>query len=167
MKNFIGPVIKHIIPLPYILCLFLITASEGQEIAEEIQIIGKDTRVFTIKGDRASTVKYIPVPVSLPQEKRGIETSRGLIGDDQRLWRSESFTVTEGPYVRADIFSGSRTLADIWGKASLDKGKKAGTVQLLNRQAEEPAKVLSCSLKECGCKTNILVSNPPRNTTAF
>ena len=126
--------------VPLCLCAFTIlltSTAEGQDITEEVQIIGKDTRVFVIAGDRASTVKLISAPVSLPEEKRGIETSGGLIGDDLRLWRRENFEVTEGPFTRADIFLGSRTLTDIWGKASLDKGNGAGTVKVINRQAKE------------------------------
>jgi len=104
---------------------------------EEQQIIGKDTRVFTISGDRVSTVEFIDFILTLPISQRRIETSQGLISDEERLWKSESFEMKKGPYTRADIFLGSRTLSNIWGKASIDLGATAGTLQLTNRDAEE------------------------------
>ncbi|MFC1692135.1 hypothetical protein ACFL1R_01360 [Candidatus Latescibacterota bacterium] len=129
--------------LNLILCFLLISSyAEGQSttsdlVLDEYQIIGKDTRTYTITGDRISTVEFLNIPLKLPEEKRSIETSQGLIGNDERLWRKEQVEVGKGVYSHANIFTGSRTLSDLWGKASLDMGTIAGTVRILNCAAKE------------------------------
>ncbi|HUT62560.1 MAG TPA: hypothetical protein VMZ04_01260 [Anaerolineae bacterium] len=136
------------------ICFFLFSViAEGQETTpelklEEYRIIGKDTRVFTIAGDRYSTVEFITVPLSLPEEIRSIETSQGLIGSEERLRREEVSEIIIGPYLRADIFSGSRTLADVWGKGSLDMGDTAATVHIINRMAKENTRTNTAPLSQ-------------------
>jgi len=55
------------------------------------QIVGKDTRVFSITGDRKTTVEFVTSPVLLLGEERDMETSCGLIGEDERLRKTETF----------------------------------------------------------------------------
>ncbi len=104
---------------------------------QDYRIVGRDTRVFAIEGDRMSTVVFRPDVIVLPPEERNIEASEGLIGNDERLLREESFDVYRCPYLRADVLAGSNTVADLWGKASLDVGSTAGTIDITNRMAEE------------------------------
>jgi len=137
-------VVKHI----RIICLipvfsFLLSGvSSGQETApelqlEEYQIIGKDTRVFEITGDRLSTVAFRAFPVELPEEERSIETSQGLIANEERLRREETFRPEHGPYFQADVTAGIPTVGGVWGKGSMDAGPVSGTLELMSRQAEE------------------------------
>lgn len=104
---------------------------------DDYRIVGRDTRVFAIEGDRMSTVAFRPDVIALQPEERKIEASEGLIGNDERLQREERFNVERGLYLRAVGFSGSNTVADVWGKASLDVGSNAGTIELETRMAEE------------------------------
>ena len=143
MKKFRGALISPLTAITFILCLFLAYGvAGGQEESpdlelDEYRIIGKDTRVFVITGDRISTVDFFAEPLLLQEEERGIETSQGLIENRNRLFMVESFELTKGPYARADIFAGSRTADNLWGKVSLDMGKSAGTVNATSRHAEE------------------------------
>ena len=122
--------------------MFLCGAAWGQEPAPELdledyQIIGRDTRVFRITGDRISTVSFVAAPVELSEEERSTETSQGLIGNDERIRREERFEPVKGGYLRAEVTAGSRTVADLWGKASLDMGSTGATIAIVNRMAEE------------------------------
>ncbi len=155
MKKFRGVLISPLTAITFILCLFLAYGvARGQEESpdlelDEYRIIGKDTRVFVITGDRVSTVDFFAESLLLPEEERGIETSQGLIENRDRLFRAESFELTKGPYARADIFAGSRTANNLWGKVSLDMGKAAGTMNVLSRQAKENTRTnLAPSMRE-------------------
>jgi len=137
-------VVKHI----RIICLLPLVSfllggvSSGQEAApelelEEYQIIGKDTRVFEITGDRLSTVAFRAFPLELPEEERSVETSQGLIANEERLRREETFGSVHGPYFQADVTAGIPTIGGVWGKGSMDAGTVSGTLELMSRQAEE------------------------------
>ena len=76
---------------------------------EGYQIVGKDTRVFSITGDRKTTVEFVTSPVLLPGEERDMETSSGLIGEDERLRRDDTFSVNHGFYSQLDVMSGSNS----------------------------------------------------------
>ncbi len=104
---------------------------------DEYRIVGRDTRVFTIVGDRVSTVAYKDDLITIPDQQRGIETSQGLIGEDQRLWRPDERENRTGPYFKGGISAGSRTVADGWGTGSLDGGDRALTMRVDTRRAEE------------------------------
>jgi len=104
---------------------------------DEYRIVGRDTRVFTIVGDRVSTVSFRRDVLRPPEEERSIETSQGLIGEDERLWRRETRVDHGGPYFRGGILAGSRTIADAWGKGSLDGGGKAVTMEIDTRRVKE------------------------------
>ncbi|MCE5251684.1 TonB-dependent receptor [bacterium] len=101
------------------------------------QIVGKDTRVFTITGDRYSTVSFVNVPVVQTPEERSIETSKGLIGEDERLVREEVFLLNRGVYGNLDAESGIKTPLILWAKGSADLGKQAGTLVVSNRMANQ------------------------------
>lgn len=155
MKIFRGVLISPLTAITFILCLFLAYGiARGQEESpdlelDEYRIIGKDTRVFVITGDRISTVDFFAEPLLLQEEERGIETSQGLIENRDRLFMVESFELTKGPYARADIFAGSRTADNLWGKVSLDMGITAGTVNMVSRQAKENTRTnLAPSMRE-------------------
>ncbi len=107
------------------------------------QIVGKDTRVFSITGDRKTTVEFVTSPVLLPGEERDMETSSGLIGEDERLRKTETFSVSHGFYSQLDVMSGSNSPLKLWGKASVDMDGKAGTIGLLNNMAKENTPVNS------------------------
>ncbi|MFC1608253.1 hypothetical protein ACFL47_09805 [Candidatus Latescibacterota bacterium] len=100
------------------------------------RIVGKDTRVFTVTGDRLSTVDFMRSPVVVPREERDMEASKGLIGEDERIQRVEDFTISRGAYVNADLLSGLKTPVLLWGKTSLDLGGKAVTLKFFNRQSK-------------------------------
>lgn len=104
---------------------------------DEYRIVGRDTRVFQIMGDRLSTVGYVSDPLDLPDEERSIETSQGLIGNDERLVRIEPSEVVYGPYMRGKILSGSNTAADLWGKLSLSGMGPGGSMEIASRMSEE------------------------------
>jgi len=145
MLNFLlsGEILK--ISVLYTICFLLIfTLAWGQETTpkleleeEEYQIIGKDTRVFSIIGDRKSTVEFIPVPLILTEEKRNIESPEGLIGESERLHRRKSFTTAEGFYSYLDYSFGAHTMNNLFSKAILDTGNFAAAVKLKNRSANE------------------------------
>ena len=124
------------------LLLFSYSYVAGQPVSpdlelDSIRIVGKDTRVFAITGDRYSTVDFLSSPIILPREERDMEASKGLIGEDERLHRREDFTVEHGSFLRADALSGINTPLIFQGKASLDLKGKAATISLSNRLAEE------------------------------
>ncbi|MBN1290731.1 MAG: TonB-dependent receptor [Candidatus Latescibacteria bacterium] len=122
--------------------LFSVLNSAGQQKTPDLelegyQIVGKDTRVFTITGERRSTVEFSAIPLIQPGEERDIETSRGLIGEDERIRRPDIFSANHGFYSRVDVMSGSNSPLTLWGKASFDMKGKAGTIGISNRMAEE------------------------------
>jgi len=112
-------------------------AQENDLELEEYRIVGKDTRSFDIIGDRQSTVGFVVMVMPLPDEDRSIETSQGLIGNDERLWRADTSDLYVGGYGRVDAFFGSRTIEDIRGRASYDAGKMAASLSLESRMAKE------------------------------
>ena len=124
------------------LLLFSYSYVAGQPVSPDLEldsyrIVGKDTRVFTITGDRYTTVEFQSSPIVLPREERDMEASKGLIGEDERLHRREDFSVEHGSYFRADALSGINTPLIFQGKTSLDMKGKAATIGLSNRMAEE------------------------------
>jgi len=129
----------------YTICfLFFSTLTWGQETTpkleleeNEYQIIGKDTRVFSIIGDRKSTVEFTPVSLMLTEEKRNIESSKGLINESELLRRGESFITAKGFYSYLDYSLGVHATNNIFGKAVLDIGNFATAVNFTNRSAKE------------------------------
>jgi len=107
------------------------------QIDDEYRIIGRDTRVFQLEGDRLSTVHFIPQALPLPEEERDIESSEGLISEDERLFRKASFGSEKGSFAAVDLGVGKLTPFDGWLKASVDTGKLKGTVTLDDRHARE------------------------------
>ena len=107
------------------------------QIDDEYQIIGRDTRVFQIEGDRLSTVRFLPQALPLPEEERDIESSEGLISEDERLFKKTQFRSEKGSFAAVDLGVGKLTPFDGWVKASVDIGKLAGTVTLDDRHARE------------------------------
>ena len=84
--------------LSILFLLFSVLNSAGQQKTPDLelegyQIVGKDTRVFTIIGERSSTVEFAALPIVQPGEERNIETSRGLIGEDERIRRTDTVAV--------------------------------------------------------------------------
>ena len=130
--------------ITFINIFFLFTAAAWSqetvpelEIEKEYRIIGRDTRVFSITGDRESTVEFNPVTLKLVEEKRNIKSPEGLIRENERLLRKESFEVIKGFYSQLDYFFGAHTTNNVFGKASFDIDNMAATVKLLNRSSEE------------------------------
>ena len=129
----------------YTICfLFFSTLTWGQETTpkleleeNEYQIIGKDTRIFSIIGDRKSTVEFTPVPLILTEEKRNIESSKGLINESELLRRGESLITAKGFYSYLDYSLGAHATNNIFGKAVLDIGNFATAVNFTNRSAKE------------------------------
>lgn len=136
-----------------VLHLLSCSAAEAQSESPDLElegyrIVGKDTRVFTITGDRYSTVEFVRSPVVVPREEHDIEASKGLIGEDERIHREEGFTVQHGFYSRLDAESGLNTPLVLWGKASLDMGSKAAAIRLINRMAKENTPTNSAPLSQ-------------------
>jgi len=77
------------------------------------------------------------VPLKPEEEKRNIESSEGLIRENERLLRKESFQVIKGFYSQLDYFFGVHTTNNVFGKASFDSGNMAATVRFLNRSSKE------------------------------
>ena len=130
--------------ITFINFLFLFaTVVSGQEtvpeleIEKEYRIIGKDTRVFTIIGDRKSTIEFNAVPLILQEEQRNIESSEGLISENERLLRKESFIMTKGLYAQLDYLFGAHTTNNVFGKASFDSDNIAAAVKFLNCSSKE------------------------------
>ena len=103
----------------------------------EFEIIGKDTRAFKITGDRISAIEFVNFPVSLPQEERERESSKGLIKNEERLFKNELFSKGNGHFACADLTAGSNTWLDLWGKASLNRDNKALSIGIMSRYARE------------------------------
>ena len=139
------PAFRHLgtlVSAAAILQLLMFAAAESQQESPDLElegyrIIGKDTRVFTVTGDRNSTVEFVRASVVVPREERDMDASKGLIGEDERIRREEDFTVQHGFYSRLDAESGLNTPLVLWGKASLDGGMKGGTIRFFNRMAKE------------------------------
>ncbi|MFC1538062.1 hypothetical protein ACFL6H_01435 [Candidatus Latescibacterota bacterium] len=123
--------------------IFLAGISYGQEaipkleVEEEYQIIGKDTRVFSIRGERISTVEYNAVPLRLVQEERTIISSEGLISEDERLRRKETFNAIKGLSAWGHYSFGAHKTNTFFGKVDYNAGTMAASMTLHNRFSEE------------------------------
>jgi len=99
------------------------------------EIVGRDTRVFTIIGDRRSTVDFSITPILQPREERKREMSLGLLTDDERIVREETFYSREGVYGTADFETGFRMPARLWSRGSASAAKAGLTLGVANRTA--------------------------------
>jgi len=104
---------------------------------DSYEIIGKDTRAFSIVGDRQSTVDFSPERLELPMETRSVHTSLGLLPDDVVLRRGEALGKRDGIFAFLEGVIGSRTLADIDLGASYDADDRAATVKIHSRSRSE------------------------------
>lgn len=104
---------------------------------QEYQIVGRDTRVFQITGDKIPTIAYVKMPMPLPEEVRANESSEAIIPEDERLWRLDSFEIEHHPYTRAEVNAGSKVAADLWGRGSLDFTSSAATLDVISRGAKQ------------------------------
>ncbi|MFC1551398.1 hypothetical protein ACFL6P_02415 [Candidatus Latescibacterota bacterium] len=118
------------------------------EVEEEYQILGKDTRVFSITGERSSTVGYIAVPLRLAREERTIASSEGLISEDERIRRKEAFNASNGLNAWGHYSFGAYKTSTFFGKADYDAGDFAGSVTLLNRTSEENTPLNTAALSQ-------------------
>ncbi|HDY88753.1 MAG TPA: hypothetical protein ENH82_11670 [bacterium] len=129
--------------ITFIICFLLISSfAQAQENIpelelEEYQIVGKDTRVFSITGDKISTVKFIPLALTLPEEKRTRVASEGIIDESERIRREEAFYVTRGINSGLEYTLGTHNTNNLFGKVSFDSGKTGVSLHLINRLAEE------------------------------
>ena len=99
------------------------------------EIVGRDTRVFTIIGDRRSTVDFSITPVMQPREERKREMSLGLLTEDERIVREESFDYGQGLYGTAEFETGFRMPARLWSRGSASAAKAGMTLGIANRTA--------------------------------
>ncbi len=129
----------------YIFCFLIIsTIAWSQETSQklelekdEYQIIGKDTRVFSISGDRKSTVEFISFPLIPPAEERSIESTKGLISESEHLERVETYIAKKNLYSYLDYSLGANATKNLYGKVIFDVGNISATVNLKNRSAKE------------------------------
>ena len=126
-----------------IMCLFMTPshALPGETVPElelkEYRIIGKDTRVFVITGDKRPTVNFTSFPLPLAEEERSRETSEGLITETERFRREEDFSMIRGISSSLDYTFGTRATNDLTVKASLDGSKTGFSLYTVNRAAKE------------------------------
>jgi hypothetical protein len=104
---------------------------------EEYQIIGRDTRVFSITGDALPIMKYEPIELALPGEERTANDSLGLIGESERARLSEQFLVTRGPNLDLEYMFGANSTNDLYGKLGYNAAHTGASVRFTHRSASE------------------------------
>ena len=95
---------------------------------EEYRIVGRDTRVFSITGERSSTVFFTPLALTIPEEQRSVRESRGLISNDERTNRRTVFSVTRGPDIDIEYTGGAMKTNDLYAKTGWAGESGGGTV---------------------------------------
>ncbi|MFC1511994.1 hypothetical protein ACFL5H_02220 [Candidatus Latescibacterota bacterium] len=103
---------------------------------DEYRIIGRDTRVFTVTGERSSTVFFTPMALTLPEEQRRIRESQGLISNDDRMSRQTVFSVNRGPDIDFDYTGGALKTNDLYAKMGWAGGSGGGTVRFTHWSGE-------------------------------
>lgn len=125
------------------ICLFLAAHPVlGQETVPELelkeyQIIGRDTRVFEIEGDRRSSVWFNPAPIVLPEEERSKESSQGLIGDEERQHRTPEFLLTQGLAAEGTVEFGAHSSRSASVTASVNNSSVKTVLGFDHRAAKE------------------------------
>ena len=93
--------------------------------------------MFSITGDKLSTVDFIPAPLGLPEEERTREASEGLISESERLRREEAFFITRGLSSSMEYTFGTHKTNDLFGKISINSSNSGFSAGIINRSSEE------------------------------
>lgn len=132
--------INNVVTLLLFACIAYISSNadaqqEPDITLETYEIVGRDTRVFTIIGDRQSTVDFSIVPIIQPRKERKRDMSPGLMTEDERIVREELFDSGQGLYGTAEFETGFRMPAHLWGRGSASAENAGLTLGLANRTA--------------------------------